>query len=434
MKKYAFLTLALFATSTHAQMVTTGTLNSGQDRTTGVSAGSYICSNVTFDATGRATAAANGSCSGGGGSSPTTSIKTANYTLATGDCWSTVMMGTGSTGQITATLPSPTGFTAGCTIYIKNGDTARGKVLSGFPAGLTSSILWPLQTVGVQVVNSAWQVVYNPGRWKVPSQQTIHVDAVNGNNANDGLTTGSGGAVQDAQEAWLRAAYDFDNDGHTPIIAMACSQTHTVALSMGGIPLGTNLVQLSPDGNCSFTWSNAGAAITISDLAELDIRLNHYGSSGGMTCSANTSNATDTGCIYMHNDSVLDIEGATTWVPGGANDNFLYCDGACGFAIANGVTHSGSGTGNYYIYMSAGGKGTASGSFNASGSGSDTGVFYLYGRAMLNLGGPAGAGWASLGPTKIYANSVLVNNGVSIPGGVAVGASSVNCSSLTTNC
>lgn len=436
MKKYIILALSLsLSFSANAQIATSGSLSAGQDRITGVSAGSYTCTNATFDATGRATSATSGSCSGGGGGgSPVTSIKTANYTIATGDCWSTVMMGTGTTGQITSTLPATTGFPAGCMIYVKNGDTARGKILSGYPTGLVGSILWPLQTVVVQVINGSWQVVSNPGKWKVAGQQTIHVDAVNGNNANDGLATGSGGAVQDASAALVRAVYQFDNSGTTPIIAMACSQTHTTPLYMGGTPLGTNLVQLSPDGNCAFTWSNSGPAIVVGDLAELDIRLNYYGSSGAMNCIANTSNAASTGCVYLHNDVVVDLEGTVNWTPGGTNDSFMFCDGLCTYTVANGINLVGPGTGNYYIDMSAGGKGTLSGPVSATSLGSANGIFHLFGGAMLNYGASYGGGWYALGPGKIYGASIFVNNGISVPGGIAIGASGVNCTSLTGSC
>lgn len=436
MKKYIVLALSLaLAFSANAQLATTGTLTAGQDRTTGVSAGPYTCSNVTFDATGRATAAANGSCTGGGGGgSPATSVKTANYTIATGDCWSTVMMGTGTTGQLTVTLPATTGFTAGCALYVKNGDTGRGKIMSGFPADLMGSILWPQQTVGVQVVNGAWQTIHNPGRWKTPTTVTLHVDAVNGSNSNDGLAAGTGGALADATTAWARTVYQYDSSGTLSIIAMACSQTHTSPLYMGAFPLGTNLVQLSPDGNCSFTMSNSGPVIVLADMAELDINLTYYGSSGSMNCISNTGNSPSTGCIYMHNTSVIDMEGTPTWTPGGTNDNFLFCDGACRFTIANGITQGGAGWGNYIINMSQGGTATQSGTISASASGKLSGVYYLYGGAMLSLGTPNGSGWSTLGSSKIYAKSVLVNNGITPAGGISVGATGVNCTSLTGSC
>jgi len=428
--KKLFIVLTLLAFPAHAQLVTSGVLTTAQDRATTVAAGSYTCTNATFDAYGRATSAANGSCSGGGGSGAA-SVKTSSYTITTGDCGSTVMMGTGSTGQLTVTLPSAAGFSAGCTVYVKNGDTARGKIKSGFPSGF--SILWPLQTVGVQVINSAWQVIEEPGMWKVPSQQVIHVDKTNGNNANDGLAAGAGGAVQDAQTAANRAVYQFDNNATSTIIAMACGQTHTSPLGLGGTNTGTNLLQLSPDGNCGFTWNTTGPAILVGDLAELDIRLDQYGSSGSMTCNANTANATNSGCIYLHNDAVVDLEGTAKWTPGGSNDNFLYCDGGCTFAIANGITLLGGGAGNYFINMDAGGKGTLSGSLNATASGSVTGVVFLTGRSMINYGASNGGGWSSVGSSKVYGNSVFVGSLGGL-GSLSLGTTGVNCTSMTASC
>lgn len=436
MKNYviAFILSFLFSTAAYAQFAVSGSLSTGQDRITGVTAGSYTCTDVTFDATGRATAASNGSCSGGGGGgSPAVNIQTAGYTITTSDCWTTVQMGTGSTGQITVTLPSASGFTDGCMVYVKNGDTARGKILSGFP--YTGGILWPQQAIGVQVINGAWQTIYNPGRWRVPSTQVIHVDAVNGSNSNDGLASGAGGAVADAQTARTIAAYKLDANGTTTVIAMACGQTHTVPLYMGGIPLGNNLIELAPDGNCAFSTTTTGPMIVVGDLAEININLTKYGSSGGWNCNSNTSNAVSTGCIYAHNDAVVDLTGTPTWTPGGANDNFLFCDGSCRFTIANGITQAGSGWGNYIINMSQGGTGTQSGTISASGGGRLNGVYYLFGGAMLSLGTPNGSGWgATPGTSKIYAQSVLVNNGITPAGGVSVGATGVNCTSLTGSC
>src|SRR5580704_10676954 len=100
---------------------------------------------------------------------------TANTTIAAKYCGGTVLAGTGSTGQFTLTLPAVTGFPSNCSVLIKNGDAANAKTLSGFPSDLNST-LYPQQSVGVKIVNGAWQTFYNPGRWSLTSQPTIYVN------------------------------------------------------------------------------------------------------------------------------------------------------------------------------------------------------------------------------------------------------------------
>jgi hypothetical protein len=359
---------------------------------------------------------------------------TTTDTILTTDCGGTAQEGTGSTGIFTVTLPSVSGFDSRCQIDVVNGDTGRGKILSGFPSTMTSSgMLWPGQKVRLSIVNGAWTAT-NPGRWKNPSTQTVHVDKTNGNNANDGLASGAGNAVQDAQHAWTNIAYLWDTQGTVPIIAIACGQTHTTQYGPGGTILGSNLVQMSPDGNCAASMSNALPCIDISDLSELDLNETFYGSSGVINLACNQNNAASSGNIYLHNAVVLDNEGTTNWTPAGNNDNFLFCDGPCEFTIANGMTQLGAGGGNYAINMSEGGKGTQSGTINASGSGGLTGVYNVFGGALLIIGTPTGSGWSSIGTSKIYGHGTVVTNGITPAGGFSVGASGVGCTSLTSNC
>lgn len=359
-------------------------------------------------------------------------VQTSNYAIVAGDCGKTIQAGAGSTGQFTVTLPVVAGFPTTCTVNVKNGDTypgGGGKILSGFPADL-DPILYPLQFTSVKIVNGVWATAVDPGRWQNPTTVTWHVDKTNGSNTNDGLAAGAGRALLDAQTANTRAVYKSDTQATTPIIAMACGQTHTTAMNMGGTPLGTNLIQLSPDGNCGFTWTNAGPCISIGDLAELDLNLTFYGASGAATFGCNTSNAASTGNILLHNAVVLDIEGTPIWNPGGANDNFMFCDGDCGFTIANGITQATAATGNYPIVLSAGGKGTQSGTISASGAGAATGLYYVY-NGMLIIDTVSGGGWSSLGPSKVYGNGTLVSNGITPAGGLTVGPTGTNCTALT---
>src|SRR5580700_5500824 len=112
---------------------------------------------------------------------------TSNTTIAAEYCGGTVLAGTGSTGQFTLTLPAVTGFPSNCSVLIKNGDSTNGKILSGFPSDLYA-MLWPKQSVGVKIVNGAWQTFYNPGPYLVPAGGTTIYASPTGNDANDGLT------------------------------------------------------------------------------------------------------------------------------------------------------------------------------------------------------------------------------------------------------
>jgi hypothetical protein len=110
----------------------------------------------------------------------------ANYPIVPGDCGKTIQAGTGSTGQFTITLPAVAGFGATCTITIYNGDTASGKVLSGFPTSMTSAnLLFP--RTGVKIINGVWTVPVNPGRYKIPNNTTIYVSRT-GLDTNDCLS------------------------------------------------------------------------------------------------------------------------------------------------------------------------------------------------------------------------------------------------------
>jgi hypothetical protein len=115
---------------------------------------------------------------------------TTNTTIAPKHCQGTILAGTGSTGQFTLTLPAATEFPSNCSVLIKNGDSTNGKTLSGFPPDLYT-ILWPKQSVGVKIINGAWQTFYNPGPWVAPAGGLQLYANASGNDSNDGLTFGT---------------------------------------------------------------------------------------------------------------------------------------------------------------------------------------------------------------------------------------------------
>jgi hypothetical protein len=168
-----------------ASWVTTGTINTSTHAWT--LSGNVACSQLPALSGGVSSAA--GSCvttPSAGIAANTLNAQTSNYTIATTDCSKTVQAGTGSTGKFTITLPAVSGFDPKCTVLVLNGDTAAGKILSGFPAG-TFPVLFPWQAIQVQIVNGVWATTINPGPWYAQSSVTFQVDHTNGSD-----TTGDG--------------------------------------------------------------------------------------------------------------------------------------------------------------------------------------------------------------------------------------------------
>jgi hypothetical protein len=141
----------------------------------------------------------------------TLNAKTANYTIASTDCGSTIQAGAGSTGLFTITLPAVAGFSGVCTVNVKNGDTARGKVLSGFPADI-NPILWPSQSVTVKIINGVWATTTNPGLWIPTAAVTFHVNSTTpgSDTNNDCLGTGTGACATANHAMSLISSY-IDN-------------------------------------------------------------------------------------------------------------------------------------------------------------------------------------------------------------------------------
>lgn len=168
--------------------------------------------------------------------------QTANYSIAATDCNKTVQAGSGSSGLFTVTLPSVSGFATNCIVTIVNGDTARGKALSGFPTGVPG-ILYPRQSLAVAIVNGAWATLRLPGRYRPSSTLTLFVDGSLGSDSNDGLAAGSGGAFLTFGAATTALFNNIDKAGQSIVLQLASGQSWS-NLSFVGTAVGNGAVIL----------------------------------------------------------------------------------------------------------------------------------------------------------------------------------------------
>lgn len=162
--------------------------------------------------------------------------KTANYTIATTDCGKTIQAGTGSSGFFTVTVPSVSGFSTSCVVTIINGDTGRGKGISGAPLCSTRSILWPTQTCQIGIVNGAWATLKWPGRWRPGNATSLsfYTDFTNGSDtlgATDGLATGAA-AFKSAEYCFLLVADQIDFNGSSQTL-VSCNMAAATADTQG---------------------------------------------------------------------------------------------------------------------------------------------------------------------------------------------------------
>ncbi|SRR6266404_468062 len=197
--------------------------------------------------------------------------KSANYTVLTGDNGATIALG--GSAFFTLTFPAASGLTATHRNVVVNEDSIRAKniVLTGGP----SFTLYPGQTTIVFNQNNVWQHT-DPGRWRLTGGPTVFVDVTNGNDSNDGLAAGAGGAFQTLQKAWNTIVKNWDLQGFVVTIQLA-DGTYTSGIvsnlgPVGGIYLGiiiqgnaatpSNVLISTTSADC-FEWFETGAPISV---------------------------------------------------------------------------------------------------------------------------------------------------------------------------
>lgn len=192
------------------------------------------------------------------------------YTAAFADCGSTLALG--GSKFFTLTLNLAASYATTCAFYIVNEDTTRGKMLA--INDYSNFVLWPRQTAIVYNQNNAWQVS-KPGRWKLTGPVTMYADPVFGDDANDGLATGTT-AFKTLTGAWTNICTNIDFSGQTVTLQLAdgtyFSGLNSTIGPMNAPYLGfvingnattPDSVLLSTGASDSFRWFETGSPISV---------------------------------------------------------------------------------------------------------------------------------------------------------------------------
>lgn len=328
-----------------------------------------------------------GGCAGAGVPQNNLNTQSGNYSIQTTDCGNTI----NETGaQKTITLPAVSGFASNCVLAVYNASSTRGQILSGFPGALAaapSNILWPLDTVTVQIVNGAWSLQSYPARHKITASITLYVDNTNGNDANDCL------AATTSACKTRQGAFNYINtwDGNEQaILVSVAAGTYTNNLTQNGPFHGNPTVTLTGDlstpsnvlisttsadgldltngtaltmGGFKFVTTTGGNGILVSNASFLNITgLMEYGATANAQIGAAsgstitiTANYTISGGAVNHSNAIqgsqILVSGSRTVTLSGTpafSGAFAQpsTDGLIGYAS---TTFSGSGTGPSFI-------------------------------------------------------------------------------------
>lgn len=228
----------------------------------------------------------------------------ANYTIASTDCGKLIQAGTGSTGQFAVGLPSAGSVASNCVIDVLNGDTAAGKILQNFPAWNISGILYPLQEIEVGVVNGAWAILVNPGKWKpLAGGVPLYVNP-SGSDTNDCLATGASRACASINTAIKRWYQDID-----------CSvSAANVDLDVGSHSNDLTGVKVYYAANCGTPNS--------------ELHINGTGGHTAVTVFCNAS----TNCFDVEEPATLALTGVTITTNGNGATGMFIRQGATGDA------------------------------------------------------------------------------------------------------
>lgn len=335
---------------------------------------------------------------------------TTNYQLLPSDCGGTVQVGTGSTGFLTLTIPSISGFLTTCSVVIVNGDTTRAKTIVGLtlPYADGCNCLWPGQTFVAKIINGAWTVVFEPGRWHPTGAVTCYVDAINGNDNNDCLAAGAGNAVQTLFQAAERIAnhqWDLYSASSTTQVTfqLADNNTCTGSNAYGGLHLAGPGV--GHDGNASYVIQGNAvtpANVCINDQTSISAIATFDGAILEIK-NLKMQSASGIPTVQADENSIIRLEGGIILGGSGTSADFFIQHGSQIFADA-GYTIAGSSNEHVITTDGGGWKVTTSLTVTCTASPAYNDFILLQRHARQYWVGTTFSGCGSVTGTRFYAD------------------------------
>lgn len=293
--------------------------------------------------------------------------------------------------------------------------------------------LWPGQSRLIYNQNNVW-FLDPPSRWLLPNTRELCV-AQNGSDSNDGFGLGSG-CLAKIQTALNIIGQEWDGTGYYACnigLYSGGTNTFTEAASQTGQSVGCYLT-INVRSNL-LTWTSTTNCISFGDNA---ILIFDSRTMPGFTFTCNTSNTATNAAFYFHQTGILDIFGATiAWIPGGANDNFLFVDAQGRATMAINSLAIGDGAARTFNAVANCDANCAavnwSGQIACSANVTYGKTFIAYGGSLINT--TASYAGCTGGTASISSgNSKIITNGTSIQGGTTTAGTGGAGMICTTKC
>lgn len=273
-----------------------------------------------------------------------TVTKTANYTIASGDCGKTV---SGTGGPWTMTLPAVAGFAATCVVQVCNADandnTHHAILLSGFPTP-SFGRLWMQQCEEVAINNGAWIATKLPGRFRPGFTPTLYVDT-GGSDSNDGLVSNAAAnALLTVQKCWDLFKSEIELSTNAGALQPVCSPTggQTFTGGVNCVSMGSTSVY--------FLIGNGGRAVLRNTAGNVVVQQSDFCGyiildNVNLDCTSAASHPCTGLFLHQQGGTDLSTSGFTngvTFTGANAADIGVQCDAQCRVNTGAAITATGT--------------------------------------------------------------------------------------------